>query len=80
MRITLLSSLALGAVVFVALAEPVVWAAEPVTTDGDTDGCCHSGRHRRRSWRLGRCRRLWLTYTSTSASTTVFARLQRLLI
>ena len=34
MRITLLSSLALGAVVFVALAESAVWAAEPVTLTG----------------------------------------------
>jgi hypothetical protein len=35
MRTTLLSPLALGAVVFVALAEPVVlWAAEPVRLTG----------------------------------------------
>src|SRR6478736_8431956 len=24
-------------------------------TDGHTDGCCHSGRRRSRSWRFGHC-------------------------
>ena len=59
MRMTLLSPLAFGAMIFAVLAEPVVlWAAEPAETDGRTDGRCHSGRRRRRSWRFGHCGRL----------------------
>jgi hypothetical protein len=61
MRMTLLSPLALGAVAFAALAEPVVLsAAEPVRLTGDKDGCCHSGRRRRMTGRLGHCR--WLQH------------------
>ena len=72
MRITLLSSLALGAVVFVALAESAVWAAEPVTLTGTQMDAVTAGAV---AVGVG----AWATadgsssYTSTSTSTTVFS-------
>jgi hypothetical protein len=72
MRINLLSSLAFGAVVFVALAESAVWAAEPVRLTGRDMDAVTAGAVAVGVGALATADSS-SSYTSTSTSTTVFS-------
>jgi hypothetical protein len=72
MRITLLSSLAFGVVVFVALAESAVWAAEPTRLTGPDMDAVTAGAVAVGVGALATADS-FSSYTSTSTSTTVFS-------